>query len=119
MNLTPSASGCKSPKGPTRVGPQRFWIRADTLRSSQTLYATAVSRTKTTATDLISEMMTNVVTFNCVRVARALLPAWFLIFLFDLPDCGLVPSPPQLPTRRICSHKPNLESLNTGQACPS
>ena len=42
-----------------------------------------------------------------------------LIFLFDLPDCRLVPSPPQLPTRRICFRKPNSESLNTDQACPS
>ena len=34
---TPSASGGSRPKGPTRVGPQRFWMRADTLRSNQTL----------------------------------------------------------------------------------
>jgi hypothetical protein len=50
---------------------------ADTLRSSQTLYATAVSRTNTKATDLISEMMTNVVMLNCSRVARAPSPACF------------------------------------------
>src|SRR5208282_3780398 len=64
INLAPSASGCSRPKGPTRVGPQRFWICADTLRSSQTLYATAVSRTPTTATDLMIEMMMNVVMLN-------------------------------------------------------
>jgi hypothetical protein len=36
-------------------------MRADTLRSSQTLYATAVSRTPMTASDLMIEMMMNVV----------------------------------------------------------
>ena len=59
--MNPSATGCSKPKGPTRVGPQRFWMCADTLRSNQTLYATAVSRTATTATDLMIEMMMNVV----------------------------------------------------------
>jgi hypothetical protein len=39
------------------VGPQRFWMRADTLRSSQTLYATAVSRIRIKAADLMIEMM--------------------------------------------------------------
>ena len=34
MNLMPSASGCNSPCGPTRYGPQRAWMWATTLRSS-------------------------------------------------------------------------------------
>ena len=37
MNLMPSASGCKSPNGPTRVGPHRFCMRPTTLRSSHTV----------------------------------------------------------------------------------
>ena len=39
-------------------------MRADTLRSSQTLYATAVSRTPMTASDLMIEMIMNVVMLN-------------------------------------------------------
>ena len=39
----PSASGCSRPNGPTREGPQRFCMRPSTLRSSSTVYATAVS----------------------------------------------------------------------------
>ena len=35
--LQPSASGCSRPNGPTRVGPQRFWMWPTTLRSSQTV----------------------------------------------------------------------------------
>src|SRR5581483_7441885 len=35
MSLMPSASDCSSPNGPTRVGPSRSWMRADTLRSAQ------------------------------------------------------------------------------------
>ena len=30
-NLTPSATGCSSPKGPTTFGPLRSWIAAHTL----------------------------------------------------------------------------------------
>jgi hypothetical protein len=45
---------------------------ADTLRSSQTLYATAVRRTPTTASDLMIEMMMNVVMLNEV----SLLSVW-------------------------------------------
>ena len=36
-SLMPSASGCKRPKGPTRLGPQRFCMRPMTLRSSSTV----------------------------------------------------------------------------------
>src|SRR3954470_7047027 len=68
MNLIPSANGCNRPNGPTLVGPQRFWIRADTFRSSHTLYATAVSSTKTTAADLTTEMMAKVRIFNDLSV---------------------------------------------------
>src|SRR5579864_3736070 len=52
-NLMPSAAGCNSPNGPTRVGPQRFCMRPTTLRSSQTVYATAVSSTNSRIADLI------------------------------------------------------------------
>ena len=37
MNFTPSAIGCNRPNGPTRVGPQRFWMRPISLRSSHTM----------------------------------------------------------------------------------
>ncbi len=36
-SLMASAIGCKSPSGPTRLGPIRSWNRAATLRSSQTM----------------------------------------------------------------------------------
>ena len=39
-NLMPSTSGCSKPKGPHGSGPQRFWMRPTTLRSSSTVYAT-------------------------------------------------------------------------------
>src|SRR5262245_41571646 len=35
MSFTPSASDWSNPSGPTRVGPSRSCIRADTLRSAQ------------------------------------------------------------------------------------
>src|SRR4051812_43266973 len=95
MNLIPSASGCSRPNGPTLVGPQRFWIRADTFRSSHTLYATAVSSTKTTAADLTTEMMAKVRIFNDLSV---ILFVWRghtcpLPFAVPEPLCG---SPSQL-----------------------
>ena len=35
-SLMPSAGGCSQPnRPPTRVGPSRSWIRAETFRSSQ------------------------------------------------------------------------------------
>jgi hypothetical protein len=33
-SLKTSAAGCKSPRGPTRLGPKRSWIYADALRSA-------------------------------------------------------------------------------------
>src|SRR5439155_7469996 len=58
-NFTPSAAGCNSPNGPTRVGPQRFCMCPTTLRSSQTVYATAVSSTPRTIADLITDARIN------------------------------------------------------------
>ncbi len=52
INFKPSASGCQMPNGPTRDGPQRFCMWATTLRSSNVVYATAVSSTKTASSDL-------------------------------------------------------------------
>src|SRR5947207_10309381 len=63
-NFAPSARGCKRPNGPTRVGPQRFWMCPTTFRSSHTLYATAVSSTNSAITVLITETMMKVVRFN-------------------------------------------------------
>src|ERR1700751_3000789 len=54
-NLTPSASGCSKPNGPTYVGPHRFCIWPTTFRSSQTVYATEVSNTNNTRTVLITD----------------------------------------------------------------
>ena len=36
-SLIPSAMGCSSPQGPTRVGPKRTWMRAITFRSTQVM----------------------------------------------------------------------------------
>src|SRR5579871_1256985 len=55
INFKPSASGCSKPNGPTRVGPQRFWMWPTTFRSSQTVYATPVSRTPMVITILTTE----------------------------------------------------------------
>src|ERR1035437_6043309 len=50
-DFAPSTNGCKRPNGPTRQGPQRFWMRPTSLRSSSTVYATPNSiTTVTTAT---------------------------------------------------------------------
>ncbi len=35
-SLSPSASDCSSPCGPTSIGPRRTWKSAEALRSSQT-----------------------------------------------------------------------------------
>ena len=35
MFFTPSATDCSSPCGPTRFGPRRSWMNAQTRRSSQ------------------------------------------------------------------------------------
>src|SRR5438093_5931254 len=42
----PSASGCRRPRGPTRLGPWRSWIQAETRRSTQLMLATTVMTTK-------------------------------------------------------------------------
>ena len=50
-SLRPSATVCKRPQGPARLGPTRFCILASTLRSIQTLRIVVPSRiTKTTNT---------------------------------------------------------------------
>ena len=61
MNFSPSASGCSSPNGPTRCGPQRFCMWPTSLRSSQVVYATAVSSTTSAITILITVTTTKVV----------------------------------------------------------
>ena len=38
-DLMPSATGWKKPKGPTRLGPRRFWIRPRPLRSNTVVSA--------------------------------------------------------------------------------
>ena len=44
-SFTPSAASCRSPKGPTRLGPGRLWIRPSATRSNHTVYAVAVRTT--------------------------------------------------------------------------
>src|SRR6267154_6601756 len=48
-SFTPSAASCSSPNGPTRFGPGRRWIRPSATRSNHTVYAVAVSTTKSKA----------------------------------------------------------------------
>src|SRR5258706_6770247 len=48
MNLRPSAIGCRSPKGPTRFGPRRYWMIAESLRSTHVMIEThSINRLKT------------------------------------------------------------------------
>ena len=54
-NLMRSASGCKDPWNPTRLGPIRSWMKADILRSRWTLSAQKLSRTKITDSILTSK----------------------------------------------------------------
>ena len=44
-SFTPSAASCKSPYGPTRLGPGRRWMRPRATRSNHTVYAVAVRTT--------------------------------------------------------------------------
>src|SRR5258708_17349638 len=44
-SFTPSAASCRSPYGPTRLGPGRRWIRPSATRSNHTAYAAAVHTT--------------------------------------------------------------------------
>jgi hypothetical protein len=55
-NLIPSAIGCSSPAGPTRLGPRRYWITAERRRSTQVMAATPTISTVTTAT-IFTEVM--------------------------------------------------------------
>src|SRR5216683_1125769 len=48
-SLMPSAASCISPNGPTRFGPGRRWMRPRATRSNHTVYAVAVSTTKSKA----------------------------------------------------------------------
>src|SRR5438874_5320754 len=43
-SLMTSANGCSNPSGPTRFGPSRSWMYAQTLRSIQTMNADASTR---------------------------------------------------------------------------
>ncbi len=43
--LTPSAMGWSSPKGPTRFGPRRSWMKAEIRRSASVAYATTTITT--------------------------------------------------------------------------
>ena len=54
MNLMPSAIGWNSPSGPTRFGPQRYWITADSRRSTQVMIATPTISALITTTILTS-----------------------------------------------------------------
>jgi len=54
----PSASGWSRPKGPTRLGPSRSWIQAESRRSSSVNIATATMMTVKTTTTLIAEAIT-------------------------------------------------------------
>src|SRR5258706_12801130 len=48
MNLRPSAIGCRSPHGPTRFGPRRYWMIAESLRSTHVRIEThSINRLKT------------------------------------------------------------------------
>ena len=44
-----SATGCRSPPGPTRFGPKRTWMKAQTLRSpkvkTRAAFMTTIKRT--------------------------------------------------------------------------
>src|ERR1051325_5154438 len=42
MFLTPSATDCSNPCGPTRLGPRRSWMKAHTRRSSQMTIMTPI-----------------------------------------------------------------------------
>ena len=59
MFLIPSASGCPSPPGPTRLGPRRSCIHALTLRSRSVRYATMPSSATNTSRTLIVEAIRN------------------------------------------------------------
>src|SRR5579863_2807801 len=78
-NLIPSAAGCNNPNGPTRVGPHRFCMWPTTLRSSHTVYATAVSRIISSTSDLTTE------TIMKSQIGKLLLPLLSRNFSAGIP----------------------------------
>src|SRR6266481_3169871 len=54
--LTPSASHCRKPWGPTRFGPTRDWIRAHTRRSAQLTIPANGNATPRKTTALITKI---------------------------------------------------------------
>ena len=57
-SLTPSASDCSTPHGPTRFGPIRFCIRPTTLRSNTIANSVMTTRNAKTPTTLIRMIQT-------------------------------------------------------------
>ena len=53
-SLTPSASDCRAPHGPTRFGPMRFCMRPTTLRSKTIENSVMTTRNTKTPSTLMS-----------------------------------------------------------------
>ena len=56
-SFIPSATVCRIPYGPARIGPSRFCMSATILRSNQTRMMTVISTRANTATALIAASM--------------------------------------------------------------
>src|SRR5918992_3263838 len=73
-SLKTSAAGCKSPLGPTRFGPYRSWMYADTLRSAIVRMAARLSTRKMTTPKESKNLMGSWLRMSRLKASPLLVP---------------------------------------------
>ena len=75
-SFTPSATVCRIPKGPARLGPMRFCMSATTLRSIHTSTSTTVSNSENAATTLMAASRKKAPPVSITRLPGRAAPRW-------------------------------------------
>src|SRR5918998_801061 len=73
-SLKTSAAGCKSPRGPTRLGPYRSWMYADTLRSAIVRMAARLSTRRMTTPKESKNLMGSWLRMSRLKASPLLVP---------------------------------------------